>query len=145
MTNRISTPIEKLLSRAPRLWLNETEWHEVNDAVTPKKRIKITVELELSPLQYRALMWTCKSLFLSPAEYTTSALVTDLDGHNNCDEPIWLAGTLEAVLALFPERERVLGELCEAYNSQAGAVRDNGKAIHAACTKLLERGMAVMV
>jgi hypothetical protein len=145
MKNRIQKLTTPSSDCPTRLWLDETEWSQIQKEVPAAKRIKVTVELELSPLQHRALMWVCKTLFVTPSEFVASALVTDLGGHNNVNEEIWRAGVIEGVLALFPEREKDLGDLCDAYQSQAQAVRGAGRTVDAERKKLASRGQEVTV
>ncbi len=122
---------------------SEAEWDKIRETVPAKKRIRVALELELNPLQYQALLWQSRVLFVTPSELATVALVADLDGYNNTERLRYLTYSLAEVLTQFPEREKDLGDLYAAYEKQDDAVRKSSKEIRAAEAKLEQHGLAV--
>jgi hypothetical protein len=102
-------------------WVSEQEWKKVGEAVAPSKRVTINVSLRLSPLQLRALEHTCRQTHTTPEEVIVGGLVMALDCLNSENYQTYKYGIVADALAQFPEREKELGELCNALNEEFDA------------------------
>ena len=133
-------PKERVISLSSAA-LTEREWEKIRAGLPPGKRIKLAVELQLTPLQYRAMYWYCRRLFITPAELASTALACDLDGYNNTNKERHLTYTLSDVLTQFPERRKQLGELFEAYKALDDGMQSAQKRVRT-ITEKLEKAVA---
>jgi len=110
--NRVGRKSSAALAQAKPV--TPEEWKKIEEPVAPKARVKVVAELSLTPLQHRALLATCESTHTSLEEAISSATVFSLTDYNSADWNTYRLGIVAGVLAQFPERERELGDFCDA-------------------------------
>jgi hypothetical protein len=114
MQNRVGKNSSAASAQAKPSVITPQEWKRVKEPVRAAARVKLTVELYLSPLQHRALLLTCAQTHTTPEEVIASATVDCLESQNSDGWNTYKFGVVAGVLDQRPEREKELGDFCGA-------------------------------
>ena len=117
MKNRIVKNCKAVTKKAKpdkEVRLTEEQWEQVDQPVAPSKRVTISVKLALPPIQWQALQDTSRYTTVTPEEIIVGGLVLALDCYNSDDFATYKYGIVASAVCAFPEREKELGQLCDA-------------------------------